>query len=86
MVWRPTERHAARRLAERASSATFDGLRAAVDAGRFEFVERQTCTRSLCRAHVGGEDVYFVLNRRTRSIVTVLDAAQAALHIGASAR
>lgn len=72
------ETHAAYRLAVRAPEVDFPTLKTAVAEGQFRYVRRQTASRSLCHADVGdGVGVYFVINRRNKSIITVLTRCQA---------
>jgi len=77
MMRRIKENHARLRISQRTISGDFEKLRKAVGEGRFLFLARQTCTRSLCRATIDSEEVYFILNRRRGTIVTVLTKAQA---------
>jgi hypothetical protein len=53
-------------------------LRAVVESNSFEYVQRQTGSRTLCSAAVGRHTVWFVLNRKEQSIVTVLTPEMAA--------
>lgn len=86
------EAHAAARMMERyigfdfgsnqslnagSDSIHFYQLRQVVNEGRFEFLRRQSGTRSICRAWVERCWVYFVMNRKLKSIVTVLSEEQA---------
>lgn len=59
------------------TSRSFWQLKEEVKAGRFERLRSQSHTRTLCRADVDGESVYFVINKKRLSIITVLSAAQA---------
>lgn len=77
MARRMRETHARVRLAQRTSVESFGRLRQAVRERRFSFMRRQSCTRSLCRARVEGEEIYFVLNRQRGTIITVLTEEQA---------
>jgi hypothetical protein len=77
MARRMRETHAKMRLSQRTSVGSFERLRRAVKEGHFSFLRRQSCTRSLCRAAVDGEEIYFVLNRQRGTIITVLTEDQA---------
>jgi hypothetical protein len=77
MARRMSEGHAKLRLQQRTGVDGFGKLRRAVSEGRFAYLRRQTCTRSLCRAMVDDEEVYFVLNRNRGTIITVLSEEQA---------
>lgn len=76
-----SEHHAAGRALIRTSSP-FWRLKEEVEEGRFERLQSQTHTRTLCRADVDGEPVYFVINKKRMSIVTVLSADQALSQLG----
>ena len=70
--------HAAGRLAVRYDGyVSMEDLKGVVAAGDFEFLKRQSVTRSLCKCIINGHDVYFILNRKLYSIVTVLTPEQA---------
>lgn len=77
---RISERHAAARAVVR-TNRPFWRLKEEVEAGRFQRLSAQTRTRTLCLANVDGEIVYFVLNKKRMSIVTVLSRAQARSHM-----
>lgn len=74
-----SEAHAALRLTQRYGNneVTMERLHKLVQKGEFQYVKRQTGTRSLCKTVVGSEDVYFILARPGNSIVTVLTPEQA---------
>lgn len=69
------ERHAASRLVKRTDGKlSFEELKRRVADGKFEYVSRQSVTRTLCRVRLEDEShVYFILNRKKKSIVTVLE-------------
>lgn len=71
------ENHARLRLQQRTGIGGFRKLKQAVSSGRFVYLKRQTCTRSLCRAMVDDEEVYFIINRHRGTIITVLTEEQA---------
>lgn len=71
-----SERHAAARTVTR-THRSFWSLKEKVKAGRFERLMSQSHTRTLCRADVDGEMIYFVINKKRMSIITVLSPAQA---------
>jgi hypothetical protein len=73
---RITEHHAAIRAIAR-TGRPFWRLREEVEAGRFERLRSQSHTRTLCRTDIDGETVYFVLNKKRLSIITVLSADMA---------
>lgn len=73
--------HAALRLAQRYEEADLIELRRKVADGDFEYVRRQTHTRSICRTLLSSGPVWFVLNRKTGAVVTVLTESQAADNI-----
>jgi len=77
MARRVKESHASLRLAQRTGIVSFRRLKQLVREGHFEHVERQTCTRSMCRAVVDEEEVFFVINRMRGTIITVLTREQA---------
>lgn len=77
MVRRMSEGHAKLRLAQRTAVENFTRLKQLVREKRFSYMKRQSCTRSLCCAMVGDEEVYFVLNRQRGTIITVLTPEQA---------
>jgi len=77
MARRMKECHAKLRLAQRTEVDSFSKLRRTVGEGKFAYLRRQTCTRSLCRAMVDDQEVYFVLNRQRGTIITVLTEEQA---------
>lgn len=39
------------------------------------FIKRQSTTRSLCKAVIGGERIWFIISRPRRQVVTVLPEA-----------
>jgi hypothetical protein len=51
-------------------------LKQRVADGQFEYVHRQSISRSMCRTPFGDGFIYFVLNRQTKSIITILDEDQ----------
>lgn len=71
------ECHAKLRLAQRTEVDSFSKLRRIISEGNFAYLRRQTCTRSLCRAMIDDQEVYFVLNRQRGTIITVLTEEQA---------
>lgn len=71
------EHHAKVRLAQRTTIKSFSKLKRVVKEGKFVFLKRQTCTRSLCRAFVENEQIYFILNKQRGTIITVLTEDQA---------
>ena len=73
--------HAKGRMLQRTHGAEFHALQCAVTAGQFEYLVRQTCSRSLCRAYTSGQMVYFIVARNTNSVVTILSEEQAAKHL-----
>lgn len=73
--------HAQKRMIERIGRP-LSALQEAVSKGQFSFLLRQTASRSVCVAPIDGVAVYFVLNRRTQEIVTVLPSAAAAATVG----
>jgi len=73
---RISEHHAAARAIVR-TDRPFWRLKEEVREGRFERLQSQSHTRTLCRADVDGEPVYFVINKKRLSIITVLTADQA---------
>lgn len=77
MARRMREGHAKLRLQQRTGVEGFGKLKRMVGEGRFAYLRRQTCTRSLCRAVVEDEEVYFILNRQRGTIITVLTEEQA---------
>src|SRR5574343_1644540 len=77
MARRMRETHARMRLAQRTSVGSFGRLQREVREKRFSFLRRQSCIRSLGRAVVDGEEIYFVLNRQRGTIITVLTEEQA---------
>jgi len=77
MAKRRSEKHAAYKLATRYDDATMEELKRCVKDGAFNYLYRQTRTRSICSAVVNGHDVYFVLARPNNGIVTVLTEEQA---------
>jgi hypothetical protein len=72
-----SEDHAKIRLEQRTTIKNFSKLKRAVKEGKFVFLRRQTCTRSLCRAFVENEQIYFILNKQRGTIITVLTEDQA---------
>lgn len=74
---RMSDAHAATRLVQRlGGEVPMERLREAVGRGEVEFMKRQSTSRSICRVLVEGVWVYMVINRKTRSIITVLDEDQ----------
>jgi myo-inositol-hexaphosphate 3-phosphohydrolase len=76
-----SERHAAARTVVR-THRSFWSLKEKVKAGRFERLMAQSHTRTLCRADVEGETIYFIINKKRMSIITVLSQAQAQAQLG----
>jgi hypothetical protein len=74
--------HAATRFVQRSDedpSITFTELvRRVKHMQGIEFIQRQTCSRSLVRTKGSGEYVYCIINRPQRSVITVLTKEQAA--------
>jgi len=70
--------HAGMRFGERYPEVNREELERLVAAGTFEFKRRQTRTRTVCCAVVGGADVYFIYSRAEKKVVTVLTPEQAA--------
>jgi hypothetical protein len=64
------------------TGASFFRLKEAVAQDRFTSLWAQTRTRTLCLARLDGEDVYFILNRPRRTIITVLTRQQAMSQLG----
>jgi len=77
MAHRMKEGHARLRLQQRTGVDGFGKLKRAVSEGRFVYLKRQTCTRSLCRVMIDNEEIYFILNRHRGTIITVLTEEQA---------
>lgn len=73
---RISEKHAAARAVIR-THRSFWSLKEKVKTGRFERLMSQSHTRTLCRADVDGEIIYFVINKKRMSIITVLSSVQA---------
>jgi hypothetical protein len=69
------ESHAAARLVTRTNGElTFEELKRRISVGEFRYVRRQSVSRSLCSTPIDDTRVvYFILNRQTKSVVTVLD-------------
>lgn len=83
MKKRKSVSHTALRLLERYGDHDIypEDIRAKIQKGDFEYVRRQTCSRTLCRTTLSGSQVWFVLNKLTRGLVTVLTKEQAAQHM-----
>lgn len=73
--------HVKGRLVQRTRGADFKELQAAVALGQFEYLLRQTCSRSLCRAYVSGQVVHFIIARPHNVVLTVLTEDQAGKHL-----
>jgi len=78
---RPNDRHAAYRAATRTEGVSIEDLRRRILAGEFEYLRRQTRTRTICKTVVEAEDVYFIFDKVTSRIVTVLTEDQAQEHL-----
>jgi hypothetical protein len=75
---RPPERHAAARLVQRYDgSVDMHSLQQLIRLGEFEYVRRQSGTRSLCKAVLGPTSVWFIINRVRRTLITVLSPEMA---------
>lgn len=86
MTAKISNEHARSRLAERVltdgegAEVDFEEVEQKVRDGEIEWLKKQSCSRSICRVFVPGLKsgwVYLVVNRKTRSIITVLSEAQA---------
>lgn len=74
---RMSDAHAAARLVQRlGGDVSMERLRERVQGGEMEFMKRQSTSRSICRVLIDGSWIYMVINRKTRSIITVLDEDQ----------
>ena len=80
--------HAATRHAFRSDDEMeFDELtRRVKDLDQIEFLQRQTCSRSLIRTMGVDGYIYCIINRPKRSIITVLTEEQAAEQLKADLR
>lgn len=74
------EDHAAVRLLQRyGGDIGLADVRHAIQAGAFDYVARQSCSRSLIRVRVrDDQEVHVVINRKKKTIITVLSPEQAA--------
>jgi hypothetical protein len=70
--------HAGLRFHERYPDVDRESFERLVAEGAFEFKRRQTRTRTVCCAVVGGADVYFIYSRPEKKVVTMLSPEQAA--------
>lgn len=81
-----TEHHAQTRFVQRTRCPiSFSELKELIEKGDYQVVVKQSCTRSLCLAKVGVESIWFVMNRKTKSVITILTAKQARNWVGAEA-
>lgn len=66
--------HVALRVAQRHDEPEVDfvELERRVKAMEFQFLRRQTNTRTLCKTLIGGHDVFFIYDRKNKCTVTVL--------------
>ena len=78
-----SENHARARLIQRTGGEiAFRELRYRVrDRKDLVFLERQSCTRSLCATHAEGRWIYFVVNKERNSIITVLTEKQVCISL-----
>jgi hypothetical protein len=84
---RKRQRHAAVRLVQRgAGGLSMDEIRLAVEKGVVEYLDRQTCSRSMIR--IAGPDGWAnaVINRKARSVITMLTEEQAAERLRAAGK
>jgi hypothetical protein len=72
------EWHAALRTVQRYEGVEYDDVADALAVGHFTYMHRQSCSRSLVKIDVDDMVIYAVINRKNRSIVTVLSPEQAA--------
>lgn len=77
MAHKIKEYHAQLRLLQRTKIKDFKKLKNAVIEGRFVCIEKQSNTRNLCQATIDEEEVYFVINKKRKTIITVLTKEQA---------
>jgi hypothetical protein len=69
--------HAGMRLTERYPDVDRELFCAAIKAGTFEYVKKQTGTRTICKAVIGRDEVWFIWSKTEKVIVTVLTPEQA---------